>query len=141
MVNGHKHFSCDSDDRFFVAPALFQRFVFTMEIGIFPRAFCSRKRTLDEQGLQIMPAVPRPCGLLLPCACIICRRETRPAGKSGIILPNGHVCPNLTQDIQGGYVRDTYHRYQMVDDTEVFLTVIFQFFINQPDAFIQLPEM
>ena len=29
----------------------------------------------------------------------------------------------------------------MTDDTGVFLTVIFQFFIDQPDAFIQLAEM
>ena len=88
-----------------------------------------------------MPAVPRPCGLLLPCTCIVCRREARPTGKSGIILPDGHVRSNLTQDIQGGHVCDPYHRYQMTDDTGVFLTVIFQFFIDQPDAFIQLAEM
>ena len=81
VVDGHEHFPRYGDDGLLVAPALFQRLVFVVEVRILFRAFCSCKGTLHQERFQVMSAVPCPCGLLLSCACIVCGGEACSGGE------------------------------------------------------------
>lgn len=80
IVNGSQKHSCDSDNRFLVAPAFFQGEVTAADFWelLSPNGTQS---TLNEKGLDIGSGPADPGSLFLSGALVVLRRKPSPGAK------------------------------------------------------------
>ena len=77
VVNGSQQHSCNGNDGFFVAPALFYRKVAVSNFGVAFRAD-GTEGTLNQQRLDIGSSPADSGGFLLPGTFVVLRRKTSP---------------------------------------------------------------
>ena len=80
VVDGSEQHSCDSDNRFLMPPAFFQREITVLDFGVLA-ALTNSKRTLYQQRLDICPGSADSGGFLLSGALVVLRRKSSPRAK------------------------------------------------------------
>ena len=78
VVNGSEQHSCNGNDSFFVAPALFYIVIAVENLRVFFLCLNCCKRTLNKQRLDIGSSPADSGGFLLPGTFVVLRRKTSP---------------------------------------------------------------